>query len=408
MPHRPQTAALLLGAAFLFLAGGMLGLLLPLRADLEGFTPGLIGLMGSAYAAGYITGCLTVPRLVLRVGQVRTFGALAVLVAIAALLHALLVLPLPWLALRALAGFAMAGSAMIIESWLNEAASPAERGRIFGRYMLVNLVGGTAGQLAIGLSGAEGFEPFAAIAILGCLALLPTALSGGQAPQPLTQARLELGRLFRVSPIAAVGCFGIGLANGAFGTLGALWARSIGLGIGTAALFTSAAVVGGAIAQTPMGRLSDRMDRRFVLLGGTLLAATASLLFLLVQPATAPAAIALGLLLGAAMHALYPIALAHASDLAPEGSFVTVGGGLLLLFGAGAALGPALAALSLQRLGPDGIFAFLLAVYLLLAGYGIWRLARRRPAVAARHRVAWLSLPRALTPETASLDPRAA
>jgi MFS family permease len=386
----------------------MLGLLLPLRADREGFTPALIALMGSAYAVGYITGCLTGPRLVQCVGQVRTFGALAVLLALAALLHALLVLPLPWLALRALAGFALAGSTMIIESWLHEAAAPAERGRLLGRYMLVNLAGGTAGQLAIGRSGVEGFEPFAAVAILGCLALLPTALSGGPAPRPVTQARLELGRLFRVSPLAAVGCFGIGLANGAFGTWGALWARSIGLEIGTAALFTSAVVIGGALAQTPLGRLSDRLDRRFVLLGGALLAVTASLLFLLVQPATAPAALALGLLLGAAMHALYPLAVAHASDLAGEGSFVAVGGGLLLLFGAGAALGPALAALSLQRHGPDGLFVFLLTVYLLLAGYGLWRLARRRPAVVVRPRFARQARPRGLTPETASLDRRAA
>jgi MFS family permease len=224
----------------------------------------------------------------------------------------------------------------------------------------------------------------------------------------LTQARLELGWLFRVSPIAAVSCFGIGLTNGAFGTLGAIWARSIGLEIGTAALFTSAAVIGGAVAQTPMGRLSDRMDRRFVLIGGTLLAATASLLFLLVQPATGLAAIALGVLLGAAMYALYPIAVAHASDLAAEGSFVTVGSGLLLLFGTGAALGPALAASALQLQGPDGIFAFLLTVYLLLASYGVWRITRRRPATAARQRFTRRSLAQVFTPETASLDARAA
>jgi MFS family permease len=222
----------------------------------------------------------------------------------------------------------------------------------------------------------------------------------------LTQARLELGRLFAVSPLAAAGCFGIGLSNGAFGTLGAIWARGIGLEVGTAARFTSAAVIGGAVAQAPMGRLSDRRDRRFVLIGGALLAALASLLFLLVQPATALAALPLGFVLGAAMHALYPVAVAHASDLAGAGTFVTVGGGLLLLFGAGAALGPALAALAMRLQGPDGLFAFLLAVYLLVAGYGVWRLAQRRPGTAAQRRFVRLWRPRMLAPETANLDPR--
>jgi MFS family permease len=408
MKAGPQTAALLVGAAFLFMAGGMMGFVLPVRGADEGFSTGFLGLIGSAYSVGYVLGCIVAPRLVCRVGHVRTFGALAALVTITALLTALLVLPLPWILLRMVTGFAFAGTTMIIESWLNEAAGESERGRVFARYMLVNLAGAVLGQLGAGLIGTAGFEPFVAAAILGCLALLPTALSSGRAPEPLARARLDLQRLFRVSPIAAVGCCAIGLANGAFGTLAVVWARSVGLEVGMVAIFATATIAGGAIAQVPMGRLSDRIDRRLVLVGVALAAAGASLAFILLEPDQPAAALALGFLLGAAIYSLYPIAVAHANDLAGSGRFVAVGGGLLLLYGFGASIGPSLAALAMVWVGPHGLYGYLISVYLPLAIYGGWRMLRRPGQAAKLEGFVELPMPRGVTPETARLDPRSA
>jgi MFS family permease len=408
MQLQPRTNALLAGAGLLFAAGGMHGLVLPLRGDIEGFDTGLIGLIGSAHALGHVLGCLVAPWLVGRAGHVRTFGALAAMVAIVALLHALLVMPGPWLVLRAATGFAFAGTTMIIESWLNEAAGGARRGQIFARYMMINLAGSMIGQMAVAGTGVRGFEPFAWIAILACMALLPTALSNQPSPQPLARARLDLGMLFRVSPIAAVGCLAIGLANGAFGSLAAVWARAQGLEVAAVATFVTATIAGGALAQLPVGRISDRMDRRWILIAGCLAAGAASLVLLL-QPQGAiagPAIIGFGLCLGASMHTLYPLAVAHANDLARPEDFVGVGSGLLLLFGIGAALGPALASLAMSSIGPEGLFAHLLVVYGALALFGALRILIRRPQAPEGAGFLEMPLPKTVTPETASLDPR--
>ncbi|EHQ52465.1 Membrane protein, major facilitator transporter family protein [Ectothiorhodospira sp. PHS-1] len=212
--HLPiRTRALLLGAGLLFAAGAMLGLVLPIRAELEGFPTSLIGLIGSAFAAGYVAGCLYVPRLVAKVGHIRVFGVMAALVAMTALINVLYVSPLAWILVRAMTGFAFAGATMIIESWLSESASSETRGRVFARYMVVNLASSVLGQLAVMFYQPGGFEPFVIVAILACLALIPTALSSSRAPEPLHEVKLDFKRLIRVSPIAVVACFGVGLAQ---------------------------------------------------------------------------------------------------------------------------------------------------------------------------------------------------
>ncbi|MCG5511800.1 MFS transporter [Ectothiorhodospira shaposhnikovii] len=406
--HLPiRTRALLLGAGLLFAAGAMLGLVLPIRAELEGFPTALIGLIGSAFAAGYVAGCLYVPRLVAKVGHIRVFGVMAALVAMTALINVLYVSPLAWILVRAMTGFAFAGATMIIESWLSESASSETRGRVFARYMVVNLASSVLGQLAVMLYQPGGFEPFVIVAILACLALIPTALSSSRAPAPLHEVKLDFKRLIRVSPIAVVACFGVGLANGAFGTLAPVYANSIGLPVWAVALLVAGAIVGGALMQVPIGRLSDRLDRRWVVVGIALAGAGMSFLLYSLELREPAHVILMVALLGGAMHTIYPVAVAHANDRAAEGNFVAVSSGLLLIFGAGATLGPAVAAPLMQWGEPGWLFLFLVFIYSGMAVHAVWRTRVQPPVEEVRHTFVGLEAIQGATQETMHLDPRA-
>ena len=401
-----RTRALLLGAGLLFASGAMLGLVLPIRAEMEGFPTSLIGLIGSAFAAGYVAGCLFLPRLVAQVGHIRVFGVMAALVAITALINVLFVTPIAWILVRVATGFAFAGATMIIESWLSESASSETRGRVFARYMIVNLASSVIGQLTVMLFEPGGFEPFVIVAILGCLALIPTALSSGRAPEPLHEVKLDFRRLIRVSPIAVMACFGVGLANGAFGTLAPVYASSIGLPLWAVALLVAGAIVGGALMQIPVGRLSDRMDRRWVVVGVALVGAALSFGLFALDLRDPAQVILMVMLLGGAMHTIYPVAVAHANDRAVEGNFVAVSSGLLLIFGAGATLGPAVAAPLMQWGQPQWLFLFLMAIYALVALHAAWRTRVQAPVAEPQPAFVGLEAVQGLTQETLHLDPR--
>jgi MFS family permease len=407
-----RTSSLLVGAGLLFAAGALLGLALPIRAELAGFQTSLIGLIGSAFAAGYVAGCFYGPRLVASVGHIRVFGVMAALVAVTALFNILVVTPIAWILVRAATGFAFAGGTMIIESWLSESATSQTRGRVFARYMMVNLASSVLGQLAVTVFSPSGFEPFAVVAILACLALVPTALSSSRAPDPLHEVRLDIRQLGRVSPIAVVACFGVGLANGAFGTLAPVYAQSIGLPVGAVALLVAGAIVGGALMQAPVGKLSDRLERRWVLTGTALVAAGLAFVVHLLDPRDPLTVILLVAALGGGMHTLYPVAVAHANDRAKDGDFVAVSSGLLLVFGAGSTVGPAIAAPLMQLVQPSALFLFLAVVYLLIAGHAVYRtrirppVAETRPAFATGADVIQGAMQGA-TQETIHLDPHA-
>ena len=260
-------SALLLGSAFLLFAGGVNGLILPVRGTQEGFSSFSLGLLGTGWAIGYVSGCIMTPGLVAKVGHIRSFSVMAAFAAIAILASVLLVTPWAWIPLRAISGFCFAGAAMIVESWLGERAEPSTRGRIFGVYTMVNLLATTGGQMTLTVGGTGGFAFFALGAIFYCLALVPTAISSTASPKPLVKVRLDIGALWRNSPIAVFAVLMVGISNSAFGTLAAVYAGRVGLVVTSIALFTSVPILMGALAQIPVGYLSDRLDRRKVLIG---------------------------------------------------------------------------------------------------------------------------------------------
>lgn len=398
--------ALLLGTLFLFLGNGLHGLLLPMRGAHEGYATTLLGLLGTSWASGFVLGCLLAPKIVKRIGHVRAFSGFASLIAIIALLTGILVDPIWWVALRAVTGFSIAGTSMIIESWLNERATNESRGAIFSLYVAITLFGVVGGQMMVPLGDIGTPILFMVAGILYCLAMLPTTLSTAASPQPLKQVRLDIPALFRTSPVACVGIVLIGIANGAFGTLGAVFGAEAGLTASSIALMMSVTIFAGAVMQLPAGRVSDRVDRRYVLAALSAVAAASGLFMFVLQPASVTPLLIVIALYGAAANALYPIAVSHANDFASPEDFVKVSGGLLLLYGIGTIIGPTLGGPVMSTVGPYALFLVTFAAHLLISAYAIFR-SRRRAALPAVAREAFTNPGTLTTPESLRLSPRA-
>ncbi|MFC6490676.1 MFS transporter [Nitratireductor sp. GCM10026969] len=399
--------ALLCGTAFLLAASGLYGLLLPLRGQVEGFSTTALGLLGTAWAGGFIAACFISPRLVRRVGHVRAFAAFAATGAIVSLISGMWIDVAAWIVLRAFTGFTMAGAYMVIESWLNERSTNETRGTVFGLYMMVTHASLMVGQMVVTLSDVSTAVLFMVTGILFCLALLPTAISTAVTPAPLADVSIDLKGLFANSPVAFVGCTLIGLANGAWATLGAVYGAEIGISTFEIAVMMSIAVFAGAAAQMPAGRLSDRTDRRFVIGGLAFGSAIVGLAIFLTAPRTGGIIIVMTGIYGLLSYTLYSIIVAHANDHAASNDFVKISSGLLLLYGIGTMAGPLVAGTMMQWLRPESLFLVTTAAHIGLAGYAALRISKR-PPVPLDEREAFKTLPteRAVTPQTVLLDPR--
>jgi MFS family permease len=385
----------------------MHSLLLPIRGTLDGFSTNALGLVGTGWAVGFVIGCLTAPIVVRRVGHIRAFSCSAACAAIIILLNGVFVHPLAWIFLRVGSGFFLAGAFMIIESWLNERASNENRGTIFAVYLMVTYVAITAGQLGVGAGDPSTATLFMAGAILFCLAVLPTALSSAASPRPLARVKLNLRGLYAKSPVAFLSVLLIGVINGAFGTLAAVFGAQIGLPTGLIALMMGITVVSGAVTQVPAGRLSDKTDRRYVIAGAAIAAGLAGLVIFVLKPAEPALVLTLAGIYGALTYPLYGLAVAHANDYADPSEFVAVSGGLLLLYGAGTMFGPLAAGVAMTELGPAALFLVTATGHMLIATHALYRTTRRPPVPeSAREAFRNVPSPRAITPQTAALDPR--
>ncbi|MCA0255249.1 MAG: MFS transporter [Proteobacteria bacterium] len=403
--------ALLLGTLFLFWGNGLHSLLLPVRGAQEGYSNEMLGLLGTSWATGFVAGCFLAPALIQRIGHARAFSVFISIIAMVALSTGIFIDDIVWVGMRALTGFAIAGTSMIIESWLNERATNESRGMIFSLYIAITLIGVVGGQMTLTLGDVTTQTLFLACGIFYCLAILPTTLSNAATPKPLKAVKLDLPALYRTSPIAFFGILMIGIANGAYGTLGAVFGARTGLSQTSVALMMSLTIFAGALAQFPAGRLSDRMDRRYVLAALAGVAAVAGLIIMVLHPTEAWVLIPLVALYGAAANALYPIAVAHANDFTAPEDFVKVSGGLLLLFGIGTIIGPTLGGPVMTRFGAYHLFAVTAFAHLTIALYALLRSRMRPPApVEGRETYATMAVGTTplSTPEASVLDPRGA
>ncbi len=372
-----QIAALLLSAAILLMGNGLQLTLLPLRAQVEAFSTIQIGIIGSAYYIGFAAGCFWGPQLVKRVGHIRTFTAMVAIASAAPLIHNIWLSAEVWWLLRAASGFCLATLFMIIESWINEKATNENRGVVFSVYTIISLTVVTLGQLMINLSTIESFVLFSVASVLVSLAAVPLALSKATAPAQVQTARIRLIYLFRLSPVAVIGALFVGMQQGAFWSLGPVFAERIGLDTLGITLFMSTAVLGGAIGQWPLGKLSDRIDRRRVLVGACVAAAAISLSIRLVYPTLGEGVLLLTLLWGITAFPLYSICAAHMNDHVEEGGFVEASSGLLLIFAIGAILGPLIVSPLMTLRTPYALFGCIAAFQLLLAAFAVYRMRVR-------------------------------
>jgi MFS family permease len=397
--------ALFLGSALLMFGGGLQGLLLSVRGAEEGFSLLALGLIGTGWSVGFVAGSITVPMVVRKVGHIRAFSVMAAIGTVTILLNLLLVNDISWILLRALSGFCFAGAAMIVESWLNEVAENKSRGTIFSIYTTINMASSTLGQLAMSVTGTAGYIPFVIGAISFICAVLPTSLTSSPQPRPLTSAKLDLKLLIRTSPVAALAAVCCGMANGAFGTLAPVYGYEQGLDASGIALLFAMAAIAGAVGQIPFGRLSDRLDRRRVMVGLGAFAAVIGLVIVVFNPGPGWLTFTLFALYGLAANPLYPIAVAHANDFARDGEFAKVAGGMLLIYGVGLALGPTLASILMGAIAPMALFMVTALFHASVAAFAFLRMRARKSRDAATRKPFQPMGPE--TPETVALDPRA-
>ena len=396
--------SLLLAIFMLMAGGGFMATLIAVRLERAGSGALVVGAVGTAYFLGLVVGSLNAGKLVARVGHIRAFAAFVSLFSASTLSYAIHRDPVFWGALRLVDGCCVAGVYVCLESWLNERAEGETRGAVLASYMIALYVGQALGQFLLNVSDAKPSLPFLVASILVSLSAIPVALTRIAAPPPVEANTMPLRTLYGISPLGIVGATVTGLMLGAFYALGALYARRLGMGLSDVAVFMSTVIFGGVALQWPLGLLSDRFDRRRVIVtafAGTLVAGIA--IALIAQPGFP--LLAFGALFGGLSFALYPLCVAHANDhLGPE-QRVAASGGLVLAYSAGAAAGPLAAASVMASLGPAGLFIFVAACAGGALLFGLWRQARTLPVPAARQQ-SYQILPRT-TPVSATLDPLA-
>ena len=372
-----SVAALLLGVAILNTGNGLFGTFLSLRMTLEGFPTEVTGLIMSAYYVGLVAGARLCHHIINRVGHIRAFSAFAATVSTVVLIAGFYVSPYVWGTMRALLGFCFAGLFMVVESWLNARVGAARRGQLFSLYMMVSYTALGAGQLLLNLSDPRGRDFFMIAALFYSASLIPLALTSAVMPTPVASSTLDFSALYRVSPLGVLACVAAGLVSSALYGMGAVFAQGSGFRVSEVSYFMGTAVLSGLLFQYPLGRISDRYDRRIVIIGVALSTAVVSLGMAYLAGHSRAALISLAAIYGGLSFTLYPLGVSHANDFLEPRDTVKASGGLLLSWGIGASVGPVAAAATMGRFGPRGLFIFVAGVTVLLSVFALWRMTRR-------------------------------
>jgi MFS family permease len=395
----------LLLAIFVLMAGaGFIGTLVSVRLEAAGASPVLLGVVASAYFGGLAVGSLRASRVIGRVGHIRAFAAFVSLLSASTLAYSLHQGAALWAGLRFLDGLCVAGVYVCLESWLNERASRSARGSVLAAYMVALYTGQALGQFLLTVGDQAPSRSFVVASMLVSVAVIPIALTRTAGPALGVQPRFPMRQLYAISPLGLAGAAVTGVVMGAFYGLGAVYARRLGMSLSDTAGFMSAVIAGGVVLQWPLGWLSDRFDRRIVIVA-VLFGVTAVALALALAVALPVLLLALGAGFGGLTFALYPLCVAHTNDHLAAEHRVGATGGLVLAYSAGAACGPLAGAAAMSLLGGAGLFAFIAAAAAAVTAFGLWRLTVR-PSVPPEQQQTFQGLPRT-TPVSAALDPLA-
>jgi len=368
---------LLIAAGILLAGNGMQGTLIAVRGAEEGISTAFIGLIGAGYFAGFMAGCFLISPLLRSVGHIRVFAALAAIAASATLLLIMIVDPWAWLILRFILGLCFASLFATVESWINSGVTNEIRGKVLSIYRLVDLFAVIGGQFLIPLFGASGFEIFGIMVIMITLSLVPISLADRSNPRPPKAFKFDVRFLWKLSPLACIGCIAIGITGSAFRIIGPVYAQSIGMSVASVAAFMSAGIFGGTVLQYPLGWLSDKYDRRIALMiasGGAVLAG----LFLTIFAGSNETLNFVGIFLfGCFALPLYSLSAAHANDFAQGDNYILISAGMMFFWSIGAISGPLVASALMQAYGPGVLFIFTSIVHAALVAVTLWRMSVR-------------------------------
>ncbi len=368
--------ALLFGIGLIMLGNGLQGSLLGVRASMEGFGLSTTGLVMSGYFIGLICGSTLGPKMVGRVGHVRSFGALASLASVSILAHVVFIDPWVWWAMRLVTGFAYAGMYVVAESWLNEASENETRGQLLSFYMVINLGGMAGGQFLLNVAEPSGFVLFALISVLVSFAVIPILTSVSQMPDYEATESVSIKQLFQVSPLGVAGMLISSISIGAIFGVGAVYASSIGLSVKEVSFFMGAVIVGGALIQFPLGRMSDVIGRRRVIVGACIIGVVVSIVASQYE-GTDWRFYALIAVIGAMSTPLYSLCAAHTNDYLNPSQMVAASGTLVLASGLGATMGPPITTFAMEMFGPQAFFYSIAMSLGLVAIYAMWRTTQR-------------------------------
>jgi len=382
-------AALFLSVVLLQLGLGGVAPLDALSGAALGFSEAQIGALGSAHFIGFFIGCWWAPRLMGEVGHSRAFAALTAAGTIGILAHMMVPHPWAWMVMRIAVGVAVAGCYTIIEAWLQAKVTNANRGRAMGVYRVVDIVGSLGAQLLIGVLEPAAYLSYNLLALICCAALFPLVLTRAEAPETGPAPRLRPALAWQMSPLAAAGVVVSGITGAAFRMVGPLYGLAVGLAADRIALFLAAYVLGGAVAQIPIGWLADRYDRRWVLIWLSVASVLACGLTVAGAQGGLVAIFLAAAFFGFTTFPIYSVSAAHAHDFADQTQRVELSAALMFLYAVGAIASPVIAATLIAVFGPPGMFAFIALAHLLLVVFGLIRM-RARPAPEDRTRYTYV------------------
>ena len=408
--------ALFTGYGILMIAHGLQGNLLGVRAVIEEFNFIATGAIMSGYFVGYFAGANVVPNLVQKVGHIRVFAAFASTASLSILLHAVFVDPLVWVGGRFLTGFSIIGIFIVVESWLNDRANNRTRGQVLSVYMFISLIGLALGTLLLNFSSPEKYEPFILISLLLSIALIPVLLTKRKPPKFKKIIGIKIKELYKISPFGTVSMFFTGFIHSAIFTLGAVYAATMNFTIFEISLLLFLITVSGAVFQWPIGYFSDRTDRRVIIIGCAFAGALFCSLSIIASGTSLQnmyLAINIGIdkimffvyvtLYAGMAIPIFTLNLAYINDYIAKEKFVAAGGGMQIIFGLGAMLGPFICSALMNKFGSNGFFIHFFIFHIIIGAFGFYRMTRRETKENPDN--TFTPLPRNITPAGIELDP---
>ena len=384
-------AALFLSIALLQLSSGAISPLDALGGLQNGFSTTQVGMLGSAHFLGFFIGCWWAPRLMGTVGHSRAFAAFAACGAISAIAHPLYIDPWLWAALRIMTGLCIAGCYTVVEAWLQARLTNENRGQVLGVYRSVDLGASLLAQLLIAVLEPGHYVSYNLLAILCCACLLPLVVTRATQPVIPVSPRLSPLKTFRVSPLGAVGVVVAGVTAASFRMVGPVYGQQLGLVTGDIAWFLAAFVLGGAIAQVPIGWMADRYDRRWVLIVVSVLSVMACIGTITLSGGSRESVMLAAALFGLVTFPVFSLSTAHANDFATPEQAVEISASLMFMYGIGAIASPLGASYLMERAGPEMLFVIIAFAHAALAVFGLMRMMSGRPTST---RVPYRYLPR--------------